>query len=58
MLEGASPSALKPGQQVTHQGFETTIPIAGSAVYLQVQALDSAGNVLASSAVQKLEKAS
>lgn len=57
-LEGASPSTLKPAQQVTSQGFESTIPIGQSAVYVQVQALDGAGNVLASSAVQKLPKAS
>ena len=57
-LEGVSPGALKPGQQVTHQGFESTIPIGKSAAHVQVQALDGAGNVLASSAVQKVPRAS
>lgn len=56
-LEGASPSALKPGRQVGRQGFESTIPIGRSARYVEVQALDGAGNVLASSAAQRVPSA-
>jgi hypothetical protein len=49
LLSGSKPSSLQPAATVARQGFETQIAIPGSHSYLQVQALDASGRVLASS---------
>jgi hypothetical protein len=53
VLAGASPSTLAPvGAPVSSAGFETKITVATVAPYFAVQALGSAGTVLATSAVR------
>ncbi|HEY2216835.1 MAG TPA: arylsulfotransferase family protein [Solirubrobacteraceae bacterium] len=49
---GSSASALAPGATATKAGFETTIKASGGP-YFAVQALDSSGNVLGTSATVK-----
>ena len=53
VLTGASPSALADAATVAKAGFQTTIAAPGAGPYVQVQALDSAGSVLSSSATVK-----
>ncbi len=53
VLAGASASALAPAATVAKSGFQTTIATPSAGPYVQVQALGSAGNVLASSATVK-----
>jgi hypothetical protein len=53
VLAGASPGALATAATVAKAGFQTTIATPGSGPYVQVQALGSAGNVIASSATVK-----
>ena len=48
--EGASASALRPVRTVARNGFETVIEAPATGAYAVVQALDSRGAVLASSA--------
>jgi hypothetical protein len=50
VLAGASPAALAPVTTTPRTGFETTIAIPGAPRYVSVQALDSGGGVLGSSA--------
>lgn len=49
VLAGAAPSALAPVGGGAFTGFETTLPIAGQPLYVAVQALDAAGDVLGTS---------
>ena len=50
LLAGSSPSTLTPvGQPVARQGFQTTIPTGGAGPDYAVQAIDAAGQVLATS---------
>ena len=51
VLSGASSSALSPVSSKNFAGFETTIPVPTQLPYFSVQALDSGGNVLATSPV-------
>jgi hypothetical protein len=51
ILAGSTPLALQAVETVPKSGFETTAPLIGWSAYVQVQALDSAGRVLATSAV-------
>jgi Arylsulfotransferase (ASST) len=51
VLAGADPSSLTPVWGAPRTGFETAIAAASEAPYLEVQPLDGAGNVLATSAV-------
>ncbi len=53
VLAGVSPSGLAPAETVAKAGFQTTIATPSAGPYVQVQALGSAGNVLASSATVK-----
>jgi len=54
VLSGGAPDSLTPsGPAVPRKGFETTIPLPGSAAYVAVRALDGAGKVLATSAAVK-----
>ena len=48
-LGGPRPGVLKPMGAAQRTGFETPIPLDGSAVYVAARALDSGGNVLATS---------
>ncbi|HTU78465.1 MAG TPA: arylsulfotransferase family protein [Solirubrobacteraceae bacterium] len=50
VLAGASPSALAPAASAAKAGFQTTIAVPGAGPYVQVQALDSAGGVIGTSA--------
>ncbi len=52
VLAGASASALAPVTTAPKSGFETTIAVGGGP-YVQVQALDSSGNVIGTSATVK-----
>ncbi|HST55162.1 MAG TPA: arylsulfotransferase family protein [Solirubrobacteraceae bacterium] len=49
VLGGPSASELSAIANAPRGGFETAIPVPGSAPYLAVQALDAAGNVLSTS---------
>src|SRR5581483_3292133 len=51
-LAGPTPSTLAPVATARRGGFETAVPVLSAAPYMAVQALDSAGTVLATSAVQ------
>jgi hypothetical protein len=51
LAAGADPRALRPVAAVPRSGFETRIAIASVPRYVQAQALDASGKVLASSAV-------
>jgi hypothetical protein len=53
VLAGPSATQLAPVASAPRSGFETTIPTPGPAAYVQVQALDASGAVLASSRVAK-----
>jgi len=53
VLAGSSPSALAPAATIAKSGFQTTIQAPAAGPYVQVQALSSAGSVLASSATVK-----
>jgi hypothetical protein len=53
VLAGASPSTLSAVASAAKSGFQTTIAVPSAGPYVQVQALDSAGNVLGSSATVK-----
>jgi hypothetical protein len=53
VLAGASSSALAVADTAAKTGFQTTIATPGTGPYVQVQALGSAGNLLASSATVK-----
>ena len=53
VLAGPSAGALAAVATAPKTGFETTIAAQSSGPYVQVQALDTAGNVLSSSAVVK-----
>jgi hypothetical protein len=50
VLAGVAPGTLSPVASVAFAGYETTIPVAGQPPYVAVQALDSNGNVLGTSA--------
>jgi len=54
VLAGATANSLQAVAQAPRSGFETAIelPVGTTAAHLQVQALDAAGRLLASSAVQ------
>jgi Arylsulfotransferase (ASST) len=54
VLEGSSPSGLRPTTTVERRGFQSTIPIAGSPSYVAIQALDSHGALLGSTAVTRV----
>ena len=49
VLTGSSPSSLAPTATAPNTGFETAIPVTGSAILFAVQALDAAGNALGTS---------
>jgi hypothetical protein len=51
VLAGGTPQSLNAVATVAKTGFETTIPLIGAYPYVEVQALDSAQQVLATSAV-------
>ena len=53
VLAGTSPTTLAPVTTVTRNGFETAIAMPGPEPYVQVQALDVAGNLLGTSNVIK-----
>jgi len=53
VLAGASPSSLTPVADAAAAGFQTTIAAATGGPYVQVQALDSSGAVLGTSAAVK-----
>jgi arylsulfotransferase ASST len=55
VLVGSSASALAPAGSAARTGFETAIPVpaAGAGSYVAVQALDSAGTVIGTSATVK-----
>jgi hypothetical protein len=48
VLAGATPRAMAPVAQAPRSGFETAVaaPVAASATYVQVQALDASGGVI------------
>jgi Arylsulfotransferase (ASST) len=50
VLAGPSPSSLAPIATAASKGFETVIPVASRATRFAVQALDSSGQVLSTSA--------
>jgi hypothetical protein len=53
VLAGPAPDALQPAATAPRRGFETAIPVAAAGPYAAVQALDAAGQVLATSAPVK-----
>ncbi len=53
VLAGASPSALAPVATAAKTGFQTSIAAPGAGPYVAVQALDSAGTVIGTSATVK-----
>jgi hypothetical protein len=53
VLAGASSSSLAPVATAAKAGFQTTIAVASAGPYVAVQALNSAGTVLASSSTVK-----
>ncbi len=53
VLAGASPSALAPVASAAKAGFQTTISVPAAGPYVAVQALDSAGALIGSSATVK-----
>jgi Arylsulfotransferase (ASST) len=53
VLAGASPGALAPVATAARTGFQTTIAAPAAGPYVAVQALDSAGTVIGSSATVK-----
>ena len=56
VLAGARPDAMAPAVQSPRAGFETAIAVPGVAAgsYMSVQALDAAGQVLATAATARL----
>jgi hypothetical protein len=56
VLQGASPSTLRPAGQAPKGGFETSVslPGAGAGSYAQVQALDASGAVIGVSPVKRI----
>jgi hypothetical protein len=56
VLQGASPSTLRPAAQAPKGGFETSVslPGAGAGSYAQVQALDASGAVIGVSPVKRI----
>ena len=52
-LAGAGAHALAPAATVARSGFETTIALPTAPAYVEVQALDADGQVLADSAIAK-----
>jgi hypothetical protein len=53
LLGGTSPHALTPLTTVTRSGFETAITVSNTPRYLAVQALDTQGQVLSTSATSR-----
>lgn len=53
VLAGASATTLAPAASVPKQGFQTTVAVPSAGPYVAVQALDGAGNVLATSPTVK-----
>jgi hypothetical protein len=53
VLGGASQATLAPVAKATKTGFQTTISVPVGSAYVAVQALDSSGAVLATSATVK-----
>jgi hypothetical protein len=53
VLAGASPSALAPVTTAAKSGFQTTIAALTTGPYVAVQALDSSGTVIGTSATVK-----
>ncbi len=53
VLGGASATTLAPVAKAARAGFQTTIPVPAPSAYVAVQALDSSGAVLATSATVK-----
>jgi hypothetical protein len=54
LLGGASPSVLIPLSSVPKSGFQTTMTVTTDAAYVESQALDQNGNVLATSAPSRV----
>jgi hypothetical protein len=54
VLAGAAPNALQPVRQAAKASFETRIPVAASARYVAVRALDVAGRVLGTSPARRV----
>src|SRR4051794_34890002 len=54
VLAGAAPTALAPVRAAAHAGFETRIPVAVSARYVAVRALDATGRVLGTSPARRV----
>lgn len=52
-LAGASTHALLPAATVARSGFETTIALPTAPAFVEVQALDADGQVLAGSAIAR-----
>jgi hypothetical protein len=53
VLSGPSAGSLAPASTAPRAGFETAIKVAGSGPYVEVQALDAAGNVIGTSRAVK-----
>jgi hypothetical protein len=53
VLAGASATTLAPVAKAAKAGFQTTISVPAPSAYIAVQALDSSGAVLATSATAK-----
>ncbi len=53
VLAGSSASALAPVSTAARHGFETAVKVSSTGPYVQVQALDGAGNVIGTSAAVK-----
>lgn len=53
VLGGLSSTNLQPMAAVRRNGFETNVTVPGSVSYVQAQALDASGKVLASSSIVK-----
>jgi hypothetical protein len=54
VLAGAAPNALQPVRAAPKASFETRIPVAASARYVAVRALDAAGRVLGTSPARRV----
>jgi hypothetical protein len=54
LLAGSGADAMQPVAQTADAGFETTIGAVASGRYVEMQALDAAGRVLATSARAKV----
>jgi len=53
VLAGSSASSLAPAATAARSGFQTAIKVPAAGPYVQVQALDAAGNVIGTSAAVK-----